>query len=301
MSKSIKNYAVMFADITGSTALYDTVGDEEAKRKIDICLQLMIRIVEEYQGVVIKTIGDEIMCRYDTVDYAVQAACAIHGIIDTHHELKTPAMSVRIGLHYGSTIEEKNDIFGDTVNVAARIASIAKGRQILTTDNSIEQLNMQLRLLARAYGGLPLKGKRSKVKIWEILWEDDGDETYLAPPITTVVEPKTVLKLVYNQQAFPLASTVPPFSLGRSQEASLFIKTQFVSRVHAFIEYRLGKYILVDNSSNGTHVFFNDGWKSIFLHREEMPLTGDGVISLGEPIVDIKTDPHLINFYFEDT
>lgn len=289
----------MFADIAGSTRLYDTLGDAAAKEKIDICLKLMGRIVEEYKGVVIKTIGDEIMCRYDTPDYATEAACAMHNIIDSHPTLKTASMAIRVGLHWGNIIHDKGDIFGDTVNVAARIASFAKARQILTTGSTVEQLNGHLRTMARAYDIAPLKGKKSELHIWEIVWDDEDDATYIAPiapPRESTQTPK--LKVMFKQQIYPVPASTPPFSLGRSQEANVYINTQFVSRIHAFIEFSRGKHTLIDNSSNGTYVFFNDTEQTVFLHREAMPLTGDGILSLGKPIE--ADDEEQVNFYFEN-
>ena len=286
----------MFADIAGSTALYDTLGDEAAKQKIDICLGLMIRITEEYHGVLIKTIGDEIMCRYPNGDYAVKAACAIHQIIDNHVELRTASIAVRIGLHAGSIIHDKGDIFGDTVNVAARIAGFAKARQILTSNTVIEQLNHRFKSMARAYDVAPLKGKKSELHIWEILWDDTEDVTYIAPMAATRSVPNSHLQLLYHQQVFLIPAAHTPFSLGRSPAASIYVNTQFVSRIHAFIEFNRGKYTLIDKSSNGTYVSFNDTGQSVFLHREAMPLTGDGTLSLGKPID--KDDEALVSFYF---
>ncbi len=287
----------MFADIAGSTALYDTLGDIAAKKKIDICLKLMIRITEEYEGRVIKTIGDEIMCRYPSANFAVQAACAMHKLIDNHNELRTETIAIRIGLHSGSIIQDKGDIFGDTVNVAARISSFAKARQILTTNIVVEELNGSLKTMARVYDVAPIKGKKTELSIWEIVWEDEEDATYIARATPVESEQSFKLQLSFNQQQFLVPFSSVPFSLGRSQEANILINTQFVSRIHAFIEFSRGKYILVDKSSNGTYVLLNETQQTVFLHREAMPLTGDGFISLGQDIEGGKDT--LVNFDFK--
>lgn len=288
---------VMFADIAGSTALYDTLGDVAAKRKIDICLNLMIRVMGEYQGTLIKTIGDEIMCRYPSANFAVQAACAMHNLIDSHRELQMAAIAIRIGLHSGKIIEDKGDIFGDTVNVAARISSFAKARQILISNIVEDELNAMLKNMARVYDLAPIKGKKTELSIWEIIWEDNDDMTYIARETPQTTTESLKLYLTFNQQNYPVSSVSIPFSLGRSQEANILINTQFVSRIHAFIEYSRGKYILIDKSSNGTYLYFNETQQTVFLHREAMPLTGDGVISLGQ---DVKAGKNtLINFDFK--
>ncbi|MDQ7090060.1 MAG: adenylate/guanylate cyclase domain-containing protein [Methylococcales bacterium] len=296
-NKSSQDCTVMFADIAGSTALYDVLGDAAAKQKIDLCLNLMSKITEDYQGTVIKTIGDEIMCRYPSANLSVQAACAMHNSIDSHHELQMAAMAIRIGLHSGKIIEDKGDIFGDTVNVAARLSSFAKARQILISSVVEAELNEFLKVMARVYDLAPIKGKKTELSIWEIVWEDKDDMTYIARETPQTSAESLKLQLTFNQQNYPVSSASIPFNLGRTQEANILINTQFVSRIHAFIEYSRGKYILVDKSSNGTYVYFNKTQQTVFLHREAMSLTGNGVISLGQTIEAGKST--LVNFDFK--
>lgn len=283
----------MFADVSGSTALYDSQGDVVAKRKIDRCLKLMADVVKRHHGVIIKTIGDEIMCCYKSADDAIRAACEIHNRMELDDELKADAMAVRIGIHYGSMIEDKDDIFGDTVNLAARIVGISKARQILTTHVTVEQLDASLQAMTRAYDIAPIKGKKAEVNIWEVLWDNDEDTTRIC------LHPKrnsATLKLVYRGESVFIPLGCPSFKLGRSLKTNLVIDSDLASRIHAFIEYRRGKYILIDKSANGTYVLPDDAQQAVFLHGEEMVLTGGGIISLGEPIENAAE--HLLRFEF---
>ena len=119
--------AVLFADVVGSTKLYDTLGDVTAKQMIDECLAVLQGVVQKYGGRVIKTIGDEIMCVLPSADSGCLAATDMHHKVMALPTVSQVKRSVRIGFHFGPVIEENNDVFGDTVNVAARMAGLAKG------------------------------------------------------------------------------------------------------------------------------------------------------------------------------
>ncbi len=93
--------AVMFADVAGSTRLFDQIGDRAAKAAIDQCLALMIKIIEKNQGVIVKTIGDEVMCRFSEIDNAAQSAVTIQNCIEEFAASTTSHLKVRIGMHYG--------------------------------------------------------------------------------------------------------------------------------------------------------------------------------------------------------
>ncbi len=87
MSKHTEKLAVMFADICGSTALYDRLGDEIARRLITKCLAMMVDKTTSNQGTLIETIGDEILCTFPSAEHAANAACAMQDTIESgNHE-----------------------------------------------------------------------------------------------------------------------------------------------------------------------------------------------------------------------
>ena len=125
---------IMFADVAGSTTLYEQLGDEQANRIIDDVITMMSELTEKHLGTVIKTIGDEIMCRFNEADQAFTTASIIQDRLQKRPADLGVKINVRVGLHTGLVlIREDGDVFGDAVNVAARVAAIARGSQILTT------------------------------------------------------------------------------------------------------------------------------------------------------------------------
>src|ERR1700759_5648311 len=121
-----KIVAVLFADIAGSTSLYEVLGDARAKAMIDEALAVMKAVTAQQQGRVIKTIGDEVMCVFDTPDRGFIAASDMQARIDGLPVADGAKRKIRVGFHAGPVIEEHGDVFGDTVNTAARMAGLAK-------------------------------------------------------------------------------------------------------------------------------------------------------------------------------
>ena len=146
---------VMFADVAGSTAMYENMGDDLARERISKALNALISITRRNRGTLVKTIGDEILVYFTDADMAIIAAQAIQESMEDDRSPETIGVSIRIGMQYGSAILEKNDIFGDTVNVAARVASMAKARQILCTQEIAFMLkNVELSNKMRPYDRL---------------------------------------------------------------------------------------------------------------------------------------------------
>ena len=114
----------VFADVVSSTALYDTLGDVEAKQKVQACLDQIAGTVESAEGQVIKSLGDGILATFACEQNAAVAALAMS------EQTSDGPLSIRVGIHCGEVVEENGDVFGDVVNVAARIAGIAKTDEI---------------------------------------------------------------------------------------------------------------------------------------------------------------------------
>jgi class 3 adenylate cyclase len=294
MDSTVNKVTVMFADISGSTRLYEKLGDQRANAIISEVISLMREVTEQNNGKVIKTIGDEVMCRFYRVDDAINAACAIQEHIDgrpTEHDVD---IGVHIGLHWGpAIIKPDGDLFGDAVNVAARMTGIARSRQIITTEATALQLSPELREKSRAIDRAHVKGKADEIVIYEFLWESE-DVTRLSfasgKAAKVALSP---LVVQYGEQRKVVSRDNTSLSFGRGTDTDIVIPSDLASRQHARIEYRQGKYVLVDHSTNGTFVRTEDG-HDIYLHREELPLQGRGIISLGE---EIRLDkPGLVHY-----
>ncbi len=276
--------AIVFADISGSTRLYETLGDEVARELVAQCLELMTREVDQHQGSVIKTIGDEIMCTFPSADLGVKAAMAMQEAITGELPVINPhtpvTMKIRVGLHDGPAILEDGDVFGDAVNTAARMAGLAKGGQVITTRETADQLSPALKSSTRYLDRIPVKGKADDIDIFEVIWQPE-DLTRIATKLYQKAppEPDMQLRLNYRGQERIVTADTGTFIIGRGQSAHLVVNDSTASRDHARIECRRGKYTLTDQSTNGTHVLTHDG--PVYLRREQITLHEQGKIALG--------------------
>lgn len=301
MVRKTINCVVMFADVAGSTAMYENMGDDLARERISRALNALISISSRHEGKLVKTIGDEILVYFENVDNAVLAAKAIQETMEDDATPETIGVSIRIGMQYGSTILENDDIFGDTVNVAARVASMAKARQILCTQEIAFMLeSADLANSMRPYDRLRVKGKNEHLDVYMFAWEEEGDMTNMATgsSFTNPSRGEQLKRLVltYEGKRHQIAVDTASYLLGRGKDCELVIKGDLISRYHSKIEHRRGKFIITDQSTNGTYVQTSGG-QVIFLRREEFTLFGTGYISLGRK-VDL-TDPNIIYFLCE--
>ncbi len=288
---------IMFADVCGSTQLFERYGDEKARKIVSFTLALLTQITMKYGGEVVKTIGDEIMCKYPDNSSAFQAACDMQRSIRNHEHLAKINMAIKIGFHHGEILLEKNDVFGDAVNVAARMVGMAKAKQIICTGSTIAKLPIALAKNARNLGRVKVRGKKREMEIFEVIWQEDtSDVTMLYKSTDPPRRPASVrLVLHHKGQRFEVNEKLPFLSLGRDRENDLSVDTDLASRNHASIEFRQGKFLLTDRSTNGTFVWMENGEK-FFIHREDIHLYNRGIISLGRDAM--TDDPDLIYYKY---
>lgn len=298
-SSKSANLTILFADIAGSTRLYDRLGDAEAYDKIVSCLSLMGSLVKINQGKVVETIGDEIMCSFENPNHAVQAASAMHEAMKPEI---VNSIGVRVGMHSGLTGIDNGHPFGDVVNVAARMAGLARSGQIITTKDTVQMLDGSNRANTRAFDRVMVKGKPMPIDTFEIVW-DQGDSTSIFPgaPVKPqqATVPITVLTITYQGVTKEIDENEASLSIGRSTQNIMSVASANASRNHSSIEFRSGHIIYTDHSTNGSYIRTEPGKRSsdgldFFLHRDEWSMGGTGVISLGEPIDD--SNEHLIHF-----
>ena len=281
----------MFADVTGSTRLYEALGDDKANRIIAKVLDTMAKITADCQGHVIKTIGDEIMCRFSSANNAVRAAIACQESVSGSVHGEGVAISIKIGLHFGPAIlTEDGDIFGDVVNVSARMTGIAKADQIITTRETVSLLDSDLQDMSRQFDKTNVKGKLEQIVVYQIVWETGDDVTRIDIPAIRVEDKIKYLCLDFQGTQIRISSgDKRALVIGRGAQSDLLCTARLASRSHATLEFRRGKFSLTDHSSNGTFVTTDDG-ESIFLRRQELMLWGSGTIALGEDVAMLAPD-----------
>jgi adenylate cyclase len=289
--------AILFADISGSTRLYETLGDTVARQRVAECLAILTEAIQQRGGTVIKTIGDEVMSTFPTAAIAVEAACAMQESLAERAALSRTPLTIRVGLHYGPALLEAGDVFGDAVNLAARIVGLANANQILTSRQTVDSLPAAMSTMTRHVDRAPLKGKQAATDIYEVIWRED-ELTRMEPPSLSPQPAAALhrLRLRFRGKEVEVTQEHSSVSLGRGQENDLVIADEFASRIHARVELRRGKFVLLDQSTNGTFVAAH-GEKPLYLHREEFLLQGSGAISLGRPLEG--DPPAVIHFVCE--
>lgn len=275
-SSHAQTCAVLFADIAGSTELYEAIGDEAAKAVVTDLQRRIGDVAGDFDGQVHEIVGDEVMLCFERVADAADCALAIQRSVADDVAQGRPG--VRIGLHVGDVLAEGTRLFGDTINVAARVVAIARGGQIITTEAVITQLPAALQALARRFDVAPLKGKREPMPVYDLPWQEQ-DLTEIAS-VDTVRTAPSCLILSFAGQAFELDAGSEPFSIGRDASNNLVVDALSASRRHASIAFTRGRFVITDTSTNGTYLTLQNG-QVVFLRRESMPLWGSGRLALG--------------------
>jgi class 3 adenylate cyclase len=272
---------VLFADVSGSTKLYETIGDARAQETIERCLAEMSRITAAEQGLVVKTIGDEIMSSFPDADAGARAAVAMQSTITALPVVGVRGLGLRVGLHFGPVVERDGDLFGDTVNLAARLTELAAKGQVITSLDTVERLSPLLKMDCRRLYSTAVKGKEKEVELCEILWNESGDATTMVADKRPAAAAATSLRLSYGGRVLRLPADRRSVVLGRDASADLVVADRMASRAHCEIELRADKFVVSDRSANGTYIS-EDGQNEVVLRREELVLRGHGYIVLGQ-------------------
>lgn len=276
MTGGLSSTTVLFADVAGSTGVYERLGNEMAHAHIQDALFRVRDIVVQAGGVVIKTIGDELMCCFASPPDALRAACEIQtGVRAASGPM--PRLFFRIGLHSGEAISKDNDLFGDAVNTASRLVAMAKAGQILTSRETLSLCPDLPGERARDIGPVSVKGKRRPVQCVEVIWKDEKELT------RNVGGPEPApgrMILSFGTESFVVDDARPLVSVGRDPDNDIVAGSSLVSSTHAVIERRRDKFFLRDQSTNGCLVLASDR-PQLSVHREEVVLFGEGIIVVG--------------------
>jgi adenylate cyclase len=287
---------ILFADIAGSTRIYELLGDTRAHAIVTGCLRTVGEVVAAHGGIVVKTIGDEMMVAFHQPLSMYTAAVNIQRRIT---QMPRPAgldeqvsIAMRIGFHFGPALHDNQDFYGDSVNVAARVVALAKANQILTTGEFMYFLPSAQRAMVSEFGRVDVKGHNEPLRIARVAWEEKLQSTTVIKFANAPAPGPAALnlRLVFEGRKWQVPDLVKTICCGRDAASDIILKGSQVSRTHATIERRNQKVVLLDHSSNGT--FLELEGKPLFkLHREEFRLIGQGRIDFGEP--DGETTDHL--------
>jgi len=293
---SRRDTTVLFADVTGSTRLYEAAGDRKALEAVGSCIEILRRAAEAAGGRVLKTMGDGVMALFSSPDRAADASTRMHFAVAAMPPVAGHKLGVRIGFHAGPVIQRDNDVFGDTVNLASRLVEQANNGQVLTSAATVLMLAPIVRSSTRRLYDITVKGKVEEVALCELVWRKSPDVTDV-PIDHSVSKPARVgLRLRYRGKEFVYRRLQESITLGRDAGCTLVVSDAKASRNHCVIERRQDKFFVRDHSANGTYVTVEGEDNETVLRREESTLRGHGWLAFGQPRAQ---SADLLEYWFE--
>ncbi|MRD49636.1 adenylate/guanylate cyclase domain-containing protein [Caenimonas koreensis] len=286
---------VVFADLSGSTGVFEALGNELATKAVTSLTYWMGTVCTQHGGRVIKMLGDGVLALFPDGVTAVDAAVAMQR---THAERlrewpSQARMRLQIGVAAGEVVEVDGDCYGDSVNVAARLSDLSGADQIWTTESVVRQCeNPRAGVRFLSLGAVPIRGKSGPAAMHRVEWQQDVHTTHLTVPAAPLhriqpVQPTAGgIELSWLDQQLRFGINKLPIHLGRDAQAQFMVNDQRVSRLHASISWRQGNFVLTDLSSYGTWVRFGGNTTELALRRDDCVLADSGDIALGAPFDD---------------
>lgn len=291
----ISDRTVLFADLRGSTSLFESLGNAEATSVVTHCVNALGAPVTGNAGTVVKTLGDGLMAVFDAPHPALEAAVEMHevldGIVSRGSERGASsglrALRLQVAVARGELVEMAGDCYGDAVNVAARLLDLASDNETLVTAEVLRSLPPEWRSRFRSLDRISLRGRVEPVEV-HVLGGRRSTADLAATQFSGIAAPDFEpdgLRLTWGPVVRAFSAQQLPLVLGRSPQSTFCVDDSRVSRSHARIDWHGGSFQLTDLSYNGTYVRFNDG-EIVSLRRGSCPLHGSGLIGLGGSPID---------------
>ena len=284
-----KDVGILYADISGSTRLYRTLGTEEAKHQLERCVKRMERSIDSYKGALVMPAIDELVATFPTADDVVQAALDMQKRIADLPPVSGIRLSIRIGVHFGSLEEDKEGLRGNAADVGKALLSLAGSGQIVTCEQTAGALSKPIRECLLPIADMQLATPLGDSQVYEVK-EKQGQSAY--NPASTMTATASSLTPLMSERlfvrvsgtAYVIDNVVPRMTFGRDKESSLVLHGSKASRHHAVIEKRgRSGFVLVDLSTNGTYLKI-DGTGEFRLQQGEAVITGKGKIGFGHSV-----------------
>ena len=219
---------ILFADLRGSTSLYETLGNAEASAVVTQSVALLVRIVESGAGKVVKTLGDGLMAMFTAAPAAVAAAVEMHEALERWDgptsggtRVRLQPLKLQVALDHGEVVELSGDVFGDAVNVAARLLDHAGDNETLATQNVVDGLGVAERVRFRSLDRMQLRGRVEPVHVHllEATRRFGDTEATMFGEILAAPVPEGI-RLVWLDLNRVYSGTSLPVVLGRSPQAT---------------------------------------------------------------------------------
>ena len=287
---------VVFADLFGSTGVFETLGNAKATDAVTQATNWVADKFTAKGGKVVKLLGDGVLATFKKSPDAIAAVVEIqrnyqHRLASLPPQLYMP---LRIGVVRGSVVVVDDDCYGDAVNTASRLSELTGPHQIWVNDKAIENSPKLNDVYFRFLGPIAIRGRSEPCNVYQIEWQEDQNSEYFTvqAPVNVIATTPFVdalggqIELTYHEcqqsfQAFEL-----PIHIGRFRKVDFIVNDPRVSRTHARIEWRNGSFMMVDESSYGSWVRFSGSGTDLMLRRDECVLHGHGQIALGTSFID---------------
>lgn len=280
---------MVFADISGSTSLYEALGNERATEAVTQLTQRLGDAIESHGGRVVKKLGDGVLGVFGD---AASAVAAMTTMLRQHqsrqdrwpHPLR---MDVRVGVASGEVVEVDGDCYGDAVNVASRLCERAGPAEIWATETTVLLAGAAPDVWYRKLGMMDIRGKAELLMLYQVEWREDEapDSLTMQAALHSSFAPADSIlgqiQFSWHGVDMSFTSSDAPVHVGRATHAQLCINDPRVSRLHARIDWRNSGFVLTDMSSFGTWVRFEGSDAPVRLRRDACILHGTGQIALG--------------------
>ena len=289
---------VVFADLMGSTAVFETIGNARASQVVTQLTQWIGEICVAHAGRVVKTLGDGVLAVFP---HAPDAIAAVVEMQRGHQKRIASAttstrMPIRVGVARGEVEFVDGDCYGDAVNVASRLSDLSGPHQIWANSSSLEDASEGDGVRFRPLGPITIRGRAEPCSVFQVEWHENLSSDFLTMQATLdsqqdVMEKDLLggeIELVWLDVRKRFRSFQLPIHIGRVSQADFVVNDPRVSRAHARVDWRNGSILLVDVSTYGSWVRFSGGGADLLLRREECVLHGKGEIALGASFSDVS-------------
>ncbi len=297
-SQSTVKSTVVFADLMGSTGLFEATGNATAARAVTGLTEWISEIFIAHDGRVVKTLGDGVLATFARNSDAIEAVVEMQRRHQKHMSSAKVAMRmpIRVGIASGEIEIVAGDCFGDAVNVAARLSDLTGGHQIWATDLVLRDVEEAPGVRFRPLGPIVVRGRTEPCNVYQVDWkvEDNSDMLTMQAEFDSMMPNSSQdalgvqVEISWLDQIKVFKSFDLPIHIGRSVSVEFVVNDPRVSREHVRIEWRNGSIVLMDVSSYGCWLRFAGEGADLLLRRDECVLHGSGEIALGASFADIS-------------
>lgn len=298
------NTTVVFTDLTGSTSVFESLGNIRATRAVTQLTRWICEVLQAQGGQVIKTLGDGVLTVFQDATVAVDA------VVDLQRQhqmnlLQQPLaehLPIRVGVATGEVEIVNGDCYGDAVNIASRLSDLAGPHEIWVESHDLDYTSRANGIRYRPLGPISVRGRVEPCNVYQVEWHEDQSTDFITmqgeiDPMSKAAKADALgqeVHLSWGDQKRVFRAFELPAHIGRIRHCEFVVADPRVSRTHARLEWRHGRIMLIDMSSYGTWIRFVGARSELLLRREECVLHGRGQIALGASFADASAP--MLNF-----